>query len=120
MHQAIAALSKAGNNVIADHVLVEPAWLQECIELFSDLPAYLVGVRCPLEVLEQREKDRENRTLGQARAQFDLVHAQALYDLEVDTSISSPAECALQIKAFIEAGNPPKALRRLKQEGIKP
>jgi len=120
MHQTIAALSKAGNNVIADHVLVEPAWVQECADLFGDLPAYLVAVRCPLGVLEQREKDRENRTLGQARAQFDLVHAHALYDLEVDTSVSSPEECAQQIKRHIEAGNPPKALRQLKQEGFRP
>jgi len=41
MHQAIAALSRAGNNVIADHVLVEPQWLQECINLFSDLSAFI-------------------------------------------------------------------------------
>lgn len=27
MHQAIAALSRTGNNVVAEHVLVEPQWL---------------------------------------------------------------------------------------------
>jgi chloramphenicol 3-O-phosphotransferase len=41
MHQAIAVLSRTGNNVIADHVLVEPQWLQECINLFSDLSAFI-------------------------------------------------------------------------------
>ena len=30
MHCAILALSEAGCNVIADHVLVEPAWAKEC------------------------------------------------------------------------------------------
>jgi len=64
MHQAIAALSLAGNNVIADHVLVEPDWLRQCIDLFSPLPAFFVGVRCPLAVLEQRERERRNRTWG--------------------------------------------------------
>lgn len=42
MHQAIAVLSKTGNHVLADHVLVEPLWLQECIDLFSELPAFLL------------------------------------------------------------------------------
>lgn len=117
MHQTIVALSRAGNNVIADHVLVEPAWLDECIDLFSELPAFFIGVRCPLHVLERREKERRNRTLGQAKAQFDIVHAHGIYDLEVDTSIYSPTECALQIQARLESGGPPTAFKRLKQHG---
>jgi len=116
MHHAIAALSETGNNVIADHVLVEPQWMQECVTLLSDLPAYLIGVRCPKDILEQREKMRKNRTLGQAAAQFDLVHAHGVYDLEVDTSISSPEECALQIKRRVQDSAPPSALKRLRQQ----
>ena len=115
MHRAIAALSKTGNNVLADHVLVEPQWVQECADLFCELPAYLIGIRCPLDVLEQREKSRKNRTLGQARAQFEIVHAHGIYDLEVDTSILSVSECALQIKQRIENGAPPTAFKRLGQ-----
>jgi chloramphenicol 3-O phosphotransferase len=74
MHHAIAALLKAGINVISDHVLVEPAWAKECTELFADLPAYLIGVQCPLEVLEQRERARKNRTLGQVKLQYLVIH----------------------------------------------
>jgi chloramphenicol 3-O phosphotransferase len=94
MHQAIAALSQAGDNVIADHVLVEARWVRECADLFANLPAYLIGVRCPLSILEEREKSRSDRTLVQARAQFDLVHAHGLYDLEVDSHLSSLQDCA--------------------------
>ncbi len=109
MHQAIATLSRAGLNVVADHVLVEPAWVDECAVLFSGLPAYLIGVRCPLEVLEQRERDRKDRTLGQARAQYERVHAFVkTYDLEVDTSLLSPEECARMIHSHIQ-NNPPRA-----------
>jgi chloramphenicol 3-O phosphotransferase len=115
MHQTIAALSRAGNNVVADHVLVERQWLEECARLFSELPALFVGVRCPLAVLEQREAARKDRTLGQARAQFHLVHAHGIYDLEVDTSASSAEACALQIKQRLEDGNPPDAFRRLRR-----
>jgi chloramphenicol 3-O phosphotransferase len=113
MHRTILALSETGINVIADHVLVEPAWLAECAQLFSDPPALLVGVRCPLAVLEERERSRKNRTLGQARAQFEAVHAHGLYDVEVDTSISTPAECAAQIEGWLARGGTPTALPRL-------
>lgn len=113
MHHAIAALSRTGNHVLADHVLVEPGWLAECARLFSDLPAYLVAVHCPLEVLERRERERSNRTLGQARAQFDLVHAHDTYDFSVDTSLSGPEECARQIRCFLAENPGPHAFRRL-------
>lgn len=113
LHHSIAALSRAGSNVVADHVLVEPQWLDECAGLFSELPALLVGVRCPLHVLERREAARRDRTLGQARAQFPLVHAHGVYDLEVDTSLLSTGACALQIKHRLAAGGYPDAFRRL-------
>lgn len=116
MHQAIQALSQAGINVIADHVLVEASWWLDCVQRFSDRPAYLVGVRCPLHVLEQREKERRNRTLGQARAQYEVVHGLGIYDVEVDTSRSTPEECALQIKTRVNAGVSPSALKNLKQQ----
>jgi chloramphenicol 3-O phosphotransferase len=107
MHRAVAALSLAGI-----HVLVEPAWLQDCREAFQELPAYLIGVRCPLEVLEQRERSRRNRTLGQARLQFERVHAYCRYDFEVDTSINSTEQCALQIKAWLDGDPQAGALYR--------
>jgi chloramphenicol 3-O phosphotransferase len=117
MHHAIAALSLNGNHVLADHVLVEPGWLEECIDLFYELPAFLVGVRCPLAVLEQRERARKDRTLGQARAQFGVLHRHGLYDIEVDTSLYGPQECAQKIIDRLQDGRGPFALRQLKQTG---
>jgi chloramphenicol 3-O phosphotransferase len=113
MHHAIAALSRTGNNVIADHVLVEPAWISECARLLADLPAYLIGIRCPLEVLEEREKTRRDRTLGQARAQYPIVHAHGVYDLELDTSVLSIDECARRIQQCLADGDPPRAFKQL-------
>ncbi len=110
MHRAIVALSQAGSNVVADHVLVESDWVDDAAALFADLPAYLVGVRCPLEVLEQRERDRRDRTLGQARAQHTVVHATVLshggYDVEVDTSVDDPQACARRIAEHVAAARP--------------
>lgn len=116
MHQTIETLSRAGINVLADLVLVEPAWWDDCIQRFSGLPAYLVGVRCPLNVLEERERARRNRTLGQARVQYTVVHGDGIYDLEVDTSRLPVEECARQICACVLSGRPPRALKRLAEE----
>lgn len=113
MHHAIAALSRAGNHLLADHVLVEPAWVQECAELFHDLPAYLVGIHCPLEVIEQRERERADRTIGQARKQYDRVHAHGIYDFTIDSSRGTPEACARQLYEYVTSGAAPTAFRRL-------
>lgn len=115
MHRAIAALSQSGLNVLADHVLVEPDWVMDCAQLFAGLPAYLIGIRCPLEVLEQRERDRRDRTLGQARLQFERAHAHRVYDLEVDTSTDSAEECARRIANHLNSGAEPFALEHLRR-----
>ncbi len=85
--------------------------------MFSDLPAYFITVRCPLEVLEQSEKERKSCTWGQAKAQFDIEHAHGIYDLEVDTYIYSSAECALQINSLLESGSPTSTFKRLIRMG---
>mgnify|MGYP001214855568 CR=1 FL=1 len=116
MHCAIRALLESGINVVADHVLVEPVWARECAVLFASMNAYLVGVRCPVEVLEARERLRKNRTLGQARLQVDLVHANCVYDLEVHTDRNTPQECAAQVKALLDSGQPPRAFATMLQQ----
>lgn len=113
MHRAIESLSRSGLNVLADHVLVEPAWVDDCAQLFAGLPAYLIGVHCPLEVLIAREAARKDRTLGQAAAQFEKVHAFAEYDFSVDTGGHSPEACAAQVLAFLERREPPHAFKAL-------
>ena len=111
MHHAIAALSTADLNVLVDHVLVEKQWVDECARLFCDLPAYLVGIQCPLEVLEARERSRKDRTLGQARLQFPVIHKYAKYDLEIDTSLLTPGQCAERIIERLQS--PPAAFHQL-------
>jgi chloramphenicol 3-O phosphotransferase len=115
MHQAIETLSLSGMNVIVDHVLVERPWWQDCAMRFSHLPAYLVGVHCPLKVLEQREKSRGNRTLGQARAQYEIVHGLGIYDVEVDTSRLTPVDCARVIYDRVTSDIPPSALKEIRE-----
>jgi chloramphenicol 3-O phosphotransferase len=116
MHHAIAALSESGINVLADHVLVDQSWVENCVNLFFELPAYLIGIHCPLDVLEEREKNRNNRTLGQARLQFPVIHKYTVYDLEADTSELTTDQCVRAILARIK--DPPEAFKRLKRQMI--
>jgi len=60
--------------------------------VFLDRPVCFVGVHCPLEELEQRERARDDRPIGQARAQLAYVHRQETYDVEVDTHAGKAAE----------------------------
>jgi chloramphenicol 3-O phosphotransferase len=105
MHATAAALADSGLNVMVDHVILEPGWVAEMRDLWATFDVLFVGVRCPLEVVLERERGRENRTIGQAEAQFDVVHAWTSYDIEVDTSVLTPAEAASRILAALEQQN---------------
>jgi chloramphenicol 3-O phosphotransferase len=96
-HRSVAGLASAGNNVIVDHVLAGKPLLRDCVELMGDMPVLFVGVHAPLEALKQRELERGNRHVGLAEFQFERVHQGVMYDVEINTSASSPEECARQI-----------------------
>jgi chloramphenicol 3-O phosphotransferase len=108
LHKCVASLAQSGNNVLVDHVLQENGWLKECVENWKDLDVLFVGVRCPLRIAEQREKERGDRNIGTAQYQFERVHSHGLYDLEVDTSVLDVNECVTRIMALIN--NTPKKL----------
>lgn len=114
MHRCVAALAQAGNNVLVDHVLQEDGWLNECVAIWDGLEVFFVGVKCPLEVTEKREKERGDRTVGTARHQYERVHAHACYDLEVDTSVLSVEECVARILALMKNKPDESAFQKLK------
>jgi chloramphenicol 3-O phosphotransferase len=111
MHRAWAALLEAGNDILADHVLLDPAWLLDCAHLLRNQRAFLIGLRCSLEVLEAREQHRQDRTLGQARAQYPYIHTHNVYDFEVDTAQLFSEQAAEAIIVWLESGPEPYALQ---------
>jgi len=110
---AVAALAQAGNDLIIDDVVHDSKVLREAVHILHTFNILFVGVRCPIEVAEQRERERGNRREGLVRAHYDLVHSHGIYDLEVDTSTLTPKECANQIKHRVQNGPAPDAMRRL-------
>lgn len=85
MRHAIAAMAAQGNNLIVDDVMLENE-RAEYAALLSGFEVFVVGVFAPLDVLEARERQRGDRLIGLARWQYDRVHKNMTYDLEVDTS----------------------------------
>lgn len=113
MHRAAQAMLLSGNYVLIDHVLLEPAWVLDCSRLFQHLNAYLIKVHCPLEVMEAREKQRSDRTIGQAKAQYNSIHAHAIYDFEIDTALLTPEKASAAIYDYLSSGTQPSAFRQL-------
>ncbi|UWW92684.1 AAA family ATPase [Streptomyces murinus] len=113
-HRAVAGMAAAGNNVVVDHVLSEEWRLLDCLELFTAEDVVLVGVRCSLEELRRREQARGDRPEGLAARQFELVHAHGVYDIECDTTSTSPLDCARQISAFLPRRPTPTAFEQLR------
>lgn len=108
MHGSIRALALTGNNLIVDHVIIEndiPAdWLEGCIRAVQPFDVHLVGVRCELPELERREAARGDRHAGLAAWQYSRMHHAIRYDLEVDTTATSPEQCVAAIFARLRAG----------------
>lgn len=113
LHKSVASLAQSGNNLIVDHVLQEDEWLKECIENWVGLDVLFVGVKCPLEVAEQREKDRGDRNIGTARYQFERVHVHGLYDIEIDTSRLTMDDCVTRIMELINSKPKESAFQEL-------
>lgn len=112
---SIRALASTGNNVIVDDVLQEPELRAECVAILAGLPLLFVGVHCPMAIAAQRERERGDRLLGLAAWQAERVHRGALYDVEVDTSLLDPDECAERIVACIANPPTPTAFERMRQ-----
>jgi chloramphenicol 3-O phosphotransferase len=88
-HRSLAAYAQAGNHLIVEHIVETNAWLQRMVALSEPYDVFFVGLHCPLDELERRERRRGDRALGDARRDFSCVHDHALYDLELDSTQSA-------------------------------
>jgi chloramphenicol 3-O phosphotransferase len=102
MLDTIENLARTGRNLIVDDVMLSQDYLESCLAKLAGLPLLLVKVYCPLEIAEQRERERGDRDLGMVKFQYGLVEATGGYDLTVDTAANTTAECARQIVARLE------------------
>jgi chloramphenicol 3-O phosphotransferase len=113
-HRAVAGMAAAGNNVVMDSVLSERWRLLDCLSVLADFEVVFVGVRCAPAELARRERQRGDREPGLAQAQQELVHAHGRYDIECDTTTTSPLDCARSIRDFLARPYPPTAFDELR------
>ncbi|TMP77330.1 hypothetical protein CWB73_20330 [Pseudoalteromonas phenolica] len=95
--KSVRALAETGHNVIVDLVFCGQKTYRELTHELEQFNLKIVKVECPLEELEKRELARGNRRVGLAKSQYESVHCGVLYDLEVNTFLNSPEQCAQQI-----------------------
>lgn len=132
LYEAIAAHSRLGLNVVVDvghhdAYAIPRGILADCARRLDGLPVLFVGIRCPVEVVMERRKAGDATREGEYLAGSpdmpvphpvllwqSAVHTPGIYDLEVDTSLLSPAECAEAIRRRLATGvEPPTAFQRL-------
>lgn len=113
MHASARAFSLAGYHVVIDTVFERREWLVDCVQQLTGCPVLFVGVHCPPEELARRERERGDRTIGQAVGQLGHVHKHALYDLEVDTHDQGLEACAHQILAYLSDPGPCQAVQQM-------
>ncbi len=107
------ALAQSGVNLILDEVLATPNMRGLWLAALRGCEVWFVGVQCELGELERREIARGDRRLGQARGQFNKVHLDMIYDIEVDTSVAPIEALCQQILVQLTSKARPKALDRM-------
>jgi chloramphenicol 3-O phosphotransferase len=128
MYDSVAAHSRLGLNVV-DDVGHHDAYSRPRFTLFDaarrlhGLSVVIVGVRCPLdEIMRRRSASPDHRYVVGTEddpvpppvLQWQReVHHPGIYDLEVDTSLLRPAECAEVIRHFLNRPSGATALDQL-------
>ncbi|MBW4448333.1 MAG: hypothetical protein KME38_16055 [Spirirestis rafaelensis WJT71-NPBG6] len=126
MYESIAAHSRLGLNVVVDvghhdAYAMERGILTDSARRLNGLPVLFVGVRCPIEIIMERREKTGWNVVSTADSPVPRpvelwqreVHIPGIYDLEVDTSLLSPAACAEVIRQHLANSPAPSAFQRL-------
>src|SRR5262249_50488921 len=126
LYESIAAHSRLGLNVVTDvghhdAYAIPRGILADCARRLQGLPVLFVGVRCPIETIMERRRNTgwdvgssaDSPVPYPVRLWQREVHIPGIYDLEVDTSLLSPVECAEAIREHLAHGPAPSAFQRI-------
>jgi chloramphenicol 3-O phosphotransferase len=96
---SVAALSRAGLNVVGDHIWIFRDWYDEARALYEGLPVLWVSVSCSDDVVDEHERRRGDRPPGWALGQRAQMYKDAPADVVVDTGTLTPEQEAERILA---------------------
>jgi chloramphenicol 3-O phosphotransferase len=124
LYESVAAHSRLGLNVAVDVCHYDAEILADVAARLDRLPVLFVGVSCKIEVIMERRRsaaaDRyvapvEGHAVPAPVLRWQReVHGGWAYDIEVDTAVLSPAECASAIGESLRGGHPPQAFAQLR------
>ena len=115
LFDSIAAYARAGVNVVSDLGIHDfysrpLGVLDDAVRRLAGLPVLFVGVRCPIEVImARRNADSQGGYYETGSVapvtvtRWDAVHAPGVYDLEVDTAVTTPEAAAELIGTMIQS-----------------
>ncbi len=97
-HRSIASYADAGNNLILEHILDTPGWVETLRAHFAPHDVLFVAVHCAISVLNMREVERGDRAPGSAERDQQSIHQGRTYDLEVNSEdgVDTNVELILQ------------------------
>ena len=98
-NRCLPALADGGNHLIVEFIVETRAWMDRLLRLLGGHDVFFVGVHCPLQELERRERIRGDRRIGEAGADYRVAHSFGHYDFEVDTT--QPADA--NVRAVVDA-----------------
>jgi chloramphenicol 3-O phosphotransferase len=98
---SIAAMSRAGLNVVGDHIWIFRDWYDEARALYEGLPILWVSVSCSDDVVDEHERRRGDRLPGWALGQRAQMYKDGPVDVIVDTGTLTPEQEAERILAAI-------------------
>ena len=85
-HKTIKSFTDSGNLVIVEHVIEKNSWLHELVDILKNNSVLYIGIMCPVEEIESRERARGDRYIGEGFSHIqDGIHTWSKYDLEIDT-----------------------------------
>ena len=114
-HRSIPALAGAGNHLIVEHIVETQAWMNRLLALLADFDVFFIGIHCPLQELERRERQRGDRRIGETRADFEVIHTFGRYDFEC-SSFEAPDIVAAQVASAWAARSHPSAFATMFRE----
>lgn len=129
MYESIAAHSRLGINVVVDvghhdNYSIPRGILPECARILKGLPVMFVGVHCSIEIIMKRRIETwkvgysEDGSIPlSVKLWQESVHEPGIYDLEIDTSVLTPEECANLIRLRLENGPAPTAFQLIEHMG---
>lgn len=139
MHDWIAAASRAGCNIVFDHLLMtDPPVLQDLAWKLEGLPALLVTLKPPFDVLERRVAERAMdkklpvEILGEDAVRiivdrlsrlrpffYDEIYRNEICDIEIDSGAHSIEQVVALIDARLAEG-PGTAFDQLRETFPRP